>query len=130
MVDTIETYKELLQQGARVYDELIHLYEPSKQAENDWAAIAVSETRTQRNGLLERSASPEEVSTLYTNALILSIGHYLDSHWADFTTYPVAGPDGKEYPATDPAKRQRLLQLHAELEGIVEGVARINIALR
>lgn len=119
MVNYIEEYKGLLQKGANVYDELIQLYAPDKQAENDWADITVAETRTKRNGLLERLAKPGEISAIYTNTLILSIGHYLDSHWADYREIPVANPE----------KRQQVERLHAELEAIINGVAQIHNAL-
>ena len=69
MVNYLEEYKRLLQRGARVYDELILLYAPDKQAENDWADITLAETKTKRNGLLERLASPRELSAAYTSAL-------------------------------------------------------------
>lgn len=120
MVDYIETYKELLQRAANVYNQLLELYAPDKQAENDWADITLAETRTQRNGMLERLANPTKLSAAYTNTLILSIGHYLDSHWADYQNLPIANLE----------KQKQVEQQHAELEAIIKKIAQIDIALR
>ena len=120
MVTYLEEYKHLLQRGVRVYDELLLLYAPDKRAENDWADITLAETKTKRDGLSERLASSRKLSAAYTSTLIGSISHYLDSHWADYRELPVANPE----------KRQRVEQLHAELEAIAIATNAIDNALR
>jgi hypothetical protein len=130
MVEYLERYKQLLANAAEVYSKLIELYMSSAPADQD-AARNAGEAGVYRKGLLEDIALPRQVLTIEdTSPFIVSTRHYLDSHWADFTTYPVASPDNKEYPATDLTKRQRLLALHAELEGIIKAVAQIDVALR
>ena len=130
MVNHIETYQSILRQGVQVYEELVKLYEVGEGADAVWTDRAVTETKTKRNGLMERLTNPSKLSTNYTNTLILSIGQYLDGHWADFTTYPIADSKTNEYPATDQEKRQRLVQLHTELEDIIKEVAQLDLALR
>lgn len=85
----------------------------------DWADISVVDAKTQRNGLLERLATPRELTSTRTGTLVSAIGHYLDSHWADYQEVPVPNPE----------KRSRVEQLHAELEAIIKEVAPINNAL-
>ena len=130
MVDYTNDYTLLLQRGASVYDDLMRLYAPDKKVADDWFGLSETETKTYRNGLLERLAKPRTVTAEDASTFVVSTGHYLDSHWADYTTYPVASPDNKEYPATDPEKRQRLLQLHGELKAVIDGVGNIYKALR
>ncbi len=120
MVNYIEAYKELLQRAAEVFEALIRLYSPDKHVENDWADVTLAETRIQRNGMLERLANPTKISAAYTNTLILSIGHYLDSHWADYQNLPIASPE----------KRTQVEREHTELEAIIKEIAKISIALR
>lgn len=119
MVDYLEEYKSLLQRGVSAYSDLIQLYAPDKQKENDWADITASETTTERNGMLERLANPK-LSPLYSSTLVSSIRHYLDSHWADYQEYPIA----------DAKKRERVEHPHAELESIMDAAGSLNNALR
>lgn len=121
MVNYLEEYKRLIQQGASVYDELIQLYASDKRVENDWADMTVAETRTQRNGMLERLTGPVKLSSVYTGTLVSSIRHYLDGHWADYQ---------EDFPIANVQKRKRVEQLHAELEAIAKGVGPIHNALR
>ena len=120
MVTHLEEYKQLLQRGVGVYNELLLLYAPDKRAENDWADITLAETKTHRNGLSERLADYHELSVAHASTLIGSIRHYLDSHWADYRELPVANPE----------KRQRVEQLHAELKIVMNAAGAIYNALR
>lgn len=130
MVDRRREYTQLVAHAVEVYDNLMRLYALDKKVTDDWFAISETETKTYRNGLLERLAKPRAVTAEDASTFVVSTGHYLDSHWADYTTYPTASPDNKEYPATDPEKRQRLLQLHGELKAVIDGVGNIYNALR
>lgn len=119
MVDYTTAYRSLVEQAANVFDALISLYSPDIKAKKDWAEITVSEATSQRDGLLERLANPRILSSSRTGTLVSSIGHFIDSHWADYREFPVANPE----------KRKRVEQLHAELEAITKAVAPINNAL-
>lgn len=130
MVDRRREYTQLVAHAVEVYDGLIALYASSGPADTESVRNA-GEAGVYRKGLVEDIALPRRELTIEdTSPFIVSMRHYLDSHWADFTTYPVASPDNQEYPATDPAKRQRLLQLHAEMAGIIKGVAQVDVTLR
>lgn len=130
MVDYLSEYKQLLARAVEVYDGLIGLYK-SNGTEDTESTRNAGEAGVYRKGLVEDIALPRQrLATEDTSPFIVSMRHYLDSHWADFTTYPVASPDNKEYPATDLEKRQYLLQLHAEMEGVIKGVAQVDVALR
>lgn len=121
MVNYLEDYKRLLQKGVDVYDQIIQLYTPDKRAERDWADITLMQARTKRNGFLERLATPPaKVTAENTSPLMLSIGHFIDDHWADY----------QELPAANPEKRTRVEQLHAELEQIANGIGQIYNAVR
>ena len=119
MVDYTITHRNLVEQAAKVFEALISLYSPDIKAKKDWAEITVSEATSQRDGLLERLANPRVLSSARTGILVSSIGHFIDSHWADYQEFPVANPE----------KRKRVEQLHAELEAITKAVAPINNAL-
>lgn len=121
MVNYPEEYERLLRQGAQVLEELLHLYLPDKQAENDWADVSAADTRNKRNSLLERLAGPPQLSAAEASTLVVSLGHYLDSHWADYQA---------DFPVANAAKRSRLEALHAELTAVVKGFGQLYNALR
>ena len=79
MVNHLASYKALLQRAADIFNQLIELYRPDIRESKDWAAITVAEASTQRDGLLERLASPK-LSSVYTSTFVSSVGHYIDSH--------------------------------------------------
>ena len=119
MVDNTEVYKTLVQQAAAVFESLRDLYLSDVKAKKDWADITVSEVTSQRNGLLERLTDPRVLSSTRTGTLVSSIGHYIDSHWADYQEFPTANSE----------KRAHVIRLHAELEEIIKAVAPINNSL-
>lgn len=119
MVDYIETYKQLLQRAANAFEQLIQLYAPDLQAKQEWAIATVTEAQTKRNGYLERLAEPV-VSAAHTGTFVSSIMRFLDEHW----------PDPTRWTLIDPAKAERVKQIHAELEAIAKGVGPIHNALR
>lgn len=119
MVDYTTAYLNLVQRAADVFEALVHLYSPDVRAEKDWADISAVDAKAQRNGLLERMASQRALTSARTGTFVSSIGHYLDSHWADYQEFPVANP----------SKREQVMQLHAKLEAILEEIAPINNAL-
>lgn len=130
MVDYVESYKKLMAQAASVYDKLVQLY-TSSGAEDSEAARNAGEADVYRKAALERAIWQRgEVRAENTAPFIVGTGHYLDSHWADYTTFPVAPPGSSEYPATDLEKRRRLLELHAELQAVIDGIGQIYNAVR
>lgn len=131
MVDYTKDYKRLLGRAVKVYDGLLELYASGDEHNNEWAARSLLDTRTRRRATLEDLALPRQaVTAADVSPYVMATAHYLDSHWADFTTFPVPSPDNKEYPATDPAQRQHLLHLHAELEEVIKDLEVIYNALR
>ena len=121
MVEYVENYKLLLQRGAGIYEELLLLYAPEKKSGEEWAIKSALQTSNQRISLLERLADPlPRITAEETSALVASIGHYLDRHWADY----------QEFPVNDQAKRSRLVELHAKLETVIKGFGQIYNALR
>lgn len=119
MVDYTESYLSLVRRAADVFEALMNLYLPDAHAERDWANISMVDAKAQRNGLLERLASQRELTSARTGTLVYTIGHYLDSHYADY----------QEFPVPNALKREQLLHLHAELEAIIKEIAPINNAL-
>ena len=121
MVNYLLTYQNLLQRGIKVFDDLLALYTPDKKADKDWATISVMQTQAQRNSLAERLADPPaRLTAEETGSVTTSIGHYIDSHWADY----------RELPTANPQKHTRVTELHAELEAILAAIAPIHNALR
>lgn len=117
MVDYRENYRRLLQSGIAVFDLLLAIYAPDKQAERDWADLTLMQTHNQRNGLAERlAARPARLTPEETGPVIASIGQYLDSHWADY----------QELPTPNPEKRAQVEKLHAQLEEIVRGIGQLH----
>lgn len=119
MVDYTDQYKQLLQRAVNVFEQLIQLYTPDLQAGKAWAVATVAEAQTKRNGFLERLAKPT-LSSAYTGTFVSSIMRFLDEHW----------PDPTRWTQTDPAKAERIEQLHAELKAIMSATAPIHNALR
>lgn len=120
MVNYSEDYKKLLERSAEIYNELTTLYSADKLVKNDWADLSEAETRTYRNGLWEYLANLRPVSSEDASTFIVSTGHYLDTHWADYT----------ELPTNNPVKREKVENSHTELEAIVKRVGLIRNALR
>ncbi len=121
MVDYLPEYQRQLQRALMVLDELLALYAPDQHTASDWAARCLLHTQQQRSSLAQRLTQPPAPLTAEdTSALTVSLGHYLDSHWADYQQLPVA----------DAAKRVQLLALHARLEAILRDLAPIHNALR
>ena len=130
MVNYLAEYRRFMTHAEHVYDELVKLY-ASSELEDQEAMRNAGEAEVYRKGLREDIALPrQEIFIEDTSPFIVSTKHYIDGHWGDFTTYPVPGPTGNEYPATDLKKRQRLVRLHAELTSIIKEVAQIDLALR
>lgn len=121
MVDYLPEYLRLLQRALAALHELLALYTPDQQAEGDWAARCVLHTQQQRSSLAQRLAQPPTPLTAEdTSTVTVSLGHYLDSHWADYQQLPTA----------DPAKRAQLLALHRALEAVIKDLAPLHNALR
>jgi hypothetical protein len=121
MVEYLPEYQRLLQRALRTVDELLTLYSSDQYTENDWAARCLLQTQQQRSSLAERLAQlPAALTAEDTSTVIASLGHYLDSHWADY----------QQLPTPDPTKRARLLALHAALEAILKELAPFHNALR
>jgi hypothetical protein len=121
MVDYLPEYLRLLQRALVILDELLRLYAADQPAEGDWAARCLLHTQQQRSSLAQRLAQPPAPLTAEdTSAVTVSLGHYLDSHWADYQQLPTA----------DPAKRAQLLALHAALEAVIKDLAPLHNALR
>ena len=130
MVNYLAEYRHFITLAEHVYTELVKLYTSSEFSEQE-AMRNAGEAEVYRKGLREDITLPrQEIFIEDTSPFIVSTKHYIDGHWGDFTTYPVPGPTGEEYPATNPEKRQRLLQLHAELTNIIKEIAQIDLALR
>jgi len=121
MVEYLPQYLRLLQRALAVLDELLALYAPDQQAAGDWAARCLLHTQQQRSSLAQRLAQPPAPLTAEdTSPVTVSLGHYLDSHWADY----------QQLPTPDATKRARLLALHAALEAILQDLAPLHNALR
>lgn len=130
MVDYLEEYKALMARAVSVYDRLIELY-TSSGIEDTESVRNAGEAGVYRKGLLEEIARPRrDITAEDTSPFIVATGHYLDNHWADYTTFPVAPSGSTEYPVTDPEKRRRLLELHTELQAVVDGIGNIYNAVR
>ena len=121
MVEYLKKYEALLQQGAQTLDSLMQLYIPDIKHEKDWADISAADTRNKRNSLMERLMPPIKVTTAQTSTLVVSLGHYLDSHWADYQ---------ENFPVADAQKRKQLELLHIELTNVVNGIGAIYNELR
>lgn len=121
MVNYREEYQAFLQRGVLVFNALLALYSPDKKAENDWADVTLADTRNKRNGLAERLAVLQTVSAAETSTLVVSLGHYLDGHWADYQP---------GFPVVNPQKRKQLELLHTELESIINGIGQLYNMLR
>lgn len=121
MVDYREAYQALLRRGAQALDELLQLYTPDIRAGKDWADVSAADTRNKRNSLTERLAGPLQPTAADASTLVVSLGHYLDSHWADYQ---------EDFPVANPQKRARLEALHSELAAVVKGIGEIYNALR
>ena len=117
MVDYLPEYLRLLQRALAILDELLALYTPDQQAEGDWAARCVLHTQQQRSSLAQ---PPTSLTAEDTSTVTVSLGHYLDSHWADYQQLPTA----------DPTKRAQLLALHRALEAVMNDLALLHNALR
>lgn len=121
MVEYLPAYQRLLQRALAVLDALLALYAPDQRAEGDWAARSLLHTQQQRSSLAQRLAQPPAPLTAEdTSTVTVSLGHYLDSHWADY----------QQLPTPDPAKRAQLLALHAALEAVLQDLAPLHNALR
>jgi hypothetical protein len=121
MVDYLPEYLRLLQRALAALNELLDLYAPDQTTAADWAARCVLHTQQQRSSLAQRLAQPPTpLAAADTSAVTVSLGHYLDSHWADYQQLPTA----------DPAKRAQLLALHAALEAVIKDLAPLHNALR
>jgi hypothetical protein len=59
MVDYLAYYSPVLLRAIEVCDGLINFFSAHKVSENDRFAQAASETKTERNGILERLSSPK-----------------------------------------------------------------------
>jgi hypothetical protein len=117
--DGLATYQSVLHRAIDVFTSIIEIYQPDIHSPCDWADITVSEATSQRNGLRERLAILK-LSTIYTVSLVSTLGHYLDTHWADYER--VLTPN--------PAKRQQVEQLHATLENLIKEIAPLSNALK
>jgi hypothetical protein len=117
LTDGLAIYQHVLRRASDVFTAIIALYRPDIRAPRDWPDITVSEATTQLNGLQERllTTTFKAVSTM---TLVSTIGHYLDTHWADY-----------ERIMPDHAKRQQVEQLHATLEALMKEIEPINLAL-
>jgi hypothetical protein len=121
MVDYLPEYQRLLHRALAILDELLALYAPDQRTEGDWAARCLLQTQQQRSSLVQRLAQPPTSLTAEdTSAVNVSLGHYLDGHWADY----------QQLPAADPTKRAQLLALHAALEAVLQELAPLHNALR
>jgi hypothetical protein len=121
MVEYLPEYLRLLQRALAALDELLALYAPDQRTEDDWAARTLRQTQQQRRSLAERLAQPPAPLTAEdTSTVTVSLGHYLDSHWADYQQLPTA----------DPAKRAQVLAQHAALEAVIKDLAPLHNALR
>lgn len=121
MVDYLPEYLRLLHRALALLDELLALYAPDQHIPDDWAARCLRHTQQQRTSLAERLAQPPAPLTAEdTSTVSVSLGHYLDSHWADY----------QYIPAADPTKRAQLLARHAALEATIQGLAPLHNALR
>ncbi|RZL09165.1 MAG: hypothetical protein EOO62_14330 [Hymenobacter sp.] len=116
--DILATYQSVVRRAIDVFTAIIALYEPDIHSERDWADITVSQATTQREGLQQRlfSTSIKEAHAL---TLMGTLGHYLDAHWADY-----------ERLMPDPAKRQQVEQLHAQLKALMDETIPIIKILR
>jgi hypothetical protein len=120
MVEYLPQYLRLLQRALAVLDELLALYAPDQHT-TAWAARCLLHTQQQRSSLAQRLAQPPAPLTAEdTSTVTVSLGHYLDSHWADYQQLPTA----------DPAKRAQLLTLHGALEAVIKDLAPLHDALR
>ena len=121
MVEYLPEYLRLLQRALVILDELLALYAPNQPAEGDWATRCLLHTQQQRRSLAERLAQPPAPLTAEdTSTVTVSLGHYLDGHWADYQQLPTA----------DPAKRAQLLALHGALEAVLKDLVPMHNALR
>lgn len=121
MVEYLPQYLRLLHRALAVLDELLALYAPDQHTEGDWAARCLLHTQQQRHSLAQRLAQPPAPLTAEdTSTVTVSLGHYLDGHWADYQQLPTA----------DPAKRAQLLARHAALEAVLKDLAPLHNALR
>jgi hypothetical protein len=118
-LDYLVIYQSVLYRAIDVFTAIIALYKPDIHAPRDWADITVSEATTQQRELglrLHRT----EVEAGSTMTLVSTLGHYLDTHWADYER--VLTPN--------PVKRQQVEQLHATLEGLMKEIASLNNTLK
>ncbi|RZK30078.1 MAG: hypothetical protein EOO63_07620 [Hymenobacter sp.] len=120
MVIYLQEYKDLLQKGIIVLDNLLEIYTPDKQAENDWATICLSDTRNLHRSLSERLANPRlTVTPEETSPVMVAIQQYIENHWADYREFPVANAQ----------KRALLVDLHAQLKIVAKGVGQLYNAV-
>lgn len=125
-----ESYKGLLRQAVAVYDGLIELYTPDAQDGNAYAISCVGHTDVHRKGLLEYLAAPERaLSVEETSTFNVSTMHYLEDHWADYALYPSGNAAGIGHPIHNPEKRQRVEQLHNEMQSVMNAVAGLGNSL-
>ena len=127
----IRKYNALLLRAVAACEDLMALYEPDAQAGNVYAANCATEAATRRQVTLNfRAPSWSMLSVATTSVFIVSMAHYLDTHWADYGLYPSGNAEGAGHPTYDPKKRQTLERLHAELEAVMNGIGEISNALR
>ena len=117
--DNLAIYQHVLHQGIDVFTAIIDLYQKDIKLPRDWADITVSEATTQRNGLQERLATTRlrEADTLTLRG---TLGHYVDTHWADYERVLIP----------DPVNRQQVERFHATLEALIEELSPVTMALR
>jgi hypothetical protein len=118
-LDGLTIYRSVLHRAIDVFKAIIDLYEPDIHAPRDWADITVSEAITQQRELGLRLLRTQ-VEAGSTMTLVSTLGHYLDTHWADYER--VLTPN--------PVKRQQVEQLHATLEGLMKEIAPLSNALK
>lgn len=121
MVALLNQYTSLLQQGIDVFDKLMVLYTPDKQADKDWADICLSDTRNQLRSFAERLTDLQlQITAEETSSVALSVRQYLDAHWADYREFPIASE----------IKRAQLEVLHAKLKTIASSIGHIYNLVR
>ncbi|RZK96568.1 MAG: hypothetical protein EOO62_29200 [Hymenobacter sp.] len=116
--DGLAIYQSVVRRAIDVFTAIIALYEPDIHSERDWADITVSEATGQRRELQLRLLATE-LRGGDTVTLVGTIGHYTDTHWADY-----------ERIMPNLIKRQQVLQLHATLESLIKEIAPLSNALK
>jgi len=83
-----------------------------------WAASASAEAQNYHASLAERLLAPH-VSAEQVSPLLVAIGHFCDSHWADY----------RDWPAPDPAKQAEVQRILGELAAVNQGLGQLLLTL-